>query len=118
MGAPRPTLRHTFPRHLFKTVVNAADAGELHDQLPRDDEIYWAVPIVDMLVGSAYGEWIVPSASNPTTFSANQISAVTDFPVPPLLVSGGVSSSRSSGKARVFASTGRERRIHSLLRKI
>ena len=100
-GSPTTNPATFLATPTFQDVVNAEDAGDYTINSPRDDEIYWAVPIVDMLIGSAYGEWIVPSASNPTNFTANQISAVTDFPVQPLLVSGGVILVQKLGK-RVY----------------
>ena len=100
-GSPTTNPATFLATPTFQDVVNAENAGDYTINSPRDDEIYWAVPIVDMLIGSAYGEWIVPSASNPTNFTANQISAVTDFPVQPLLVSGGVILVQKLGK-RVY----------------
>lgn len=97
-GSPTTNPPTYLPTTSFQDQINDSDAGSYTLNSPRDDEIYWAVPIVDMLVGTAYGEWIIPAASNPNTFSANQISAVTDFTVPPLLVSGGVVMVQKLGK--------------------
>ena len=82
----------------FQDQVDDGNAGEYTINSPRDDEIYWGVPIVDMLIGTAYGEWIVPATSGPNTFAANQISAVSDYYVPPALVSGGVLLIQKLGK--------------------
>ena len=100
-GSPTTNPPTYLPTATFQDQINDADAGSYTLNSPRDDEILWAVPMVDLFVGSAYGEWIIPGASNPNTLVANQISAVTDFPVPPVLVSGGVLLIQKLGK-RVF----------------
>ena len=97
-GTPTTSPPTYLPTVKFQDQVNDENASDYTLNSPRDDEIYWAVPIVDMLVGSAYGEWIVPAASTPNNFSANQISAVTDFYIPPILVSGGVIMVQKLGK--------------------
>ena len=74
----------------FQDQVNDGDAGSYTFNSDKTDELYWMLNAIDFLVGSSSGEWIVPGTSNPNTIQANKISSITDFPVAPTLVNGGI----------------------------
>ena len=97
-GQPTTNPATFLPTASFQDQVNDADAGSYSISSDTDDEIAWLANAIDVQVGSASGEWIVPGNSTPNTFGAQLSSRVSAANIQPTFVSGGMLFVQRLGK--------------------
>lgn len=101
-GSPTTNPPTYIPTPTVVDQVNDSDAGSYTLNSALDDEILWMVNAIDMIVGSASGEWVIPATSNPNTISAHELtSRIGNSPLGATIVPGGLMFVQRLGK-RVY----------------
>ena len=98
-GSPTTNPPTYLPTAQIQDQINDADAGSFFINSDSDDEIAWLANAIDIIMGSAAGEWIIPGTSNANTLSANLVSYSAAATIQPTFVTGGMIFVQRLGKS-------------------
>lgn len=97
-GTPTTVTPTYTPTNTIKSVVGDADAIEITISSDYDDEITWLAASVDLIIGTASGEWVLPSSSTANNVAVSVISRTGGASVGGLMLNGGCVFVRTYGR--------------------